>query len=140
MLDANTLMYSTRYATQKSCMGLYVRYERMRLSDEGAWFVARTAEGKVVGLATARSDRTGNCQVDAFAHARFSDVWEELVQVAIGRSQELGDGRCYAVVSVEDEEKQSWFESLGFRRAGSGEEFVLDGRLVASVRMEIVGT
>ena len=140
VLDANTLMYSTRYATQKSCMGLYVRYERMRLSGGGAWFVAKTAEGRVVGLSTARGDDTGSCQIDAFAHARFSEAWEELVQAAIGRSHEHGMGRCYAVVSVEDEEKQSWFESLGFRRAGSGEEFDLDGRLVASVRMEIVGT
>ena len=139
VLDANTRMYSTRYATQKSCMGLYVRYERMRVGRGGAWFVAKTAEGKVVGLSTARGDDTGSCQIDAFAHARFSEAWEELVQAAIGRCQEHGMGRCYAVVSVEDEEKQSWFESLGFRRAGSGEEFDLDGRVVASVRMEIVG-
>ena len=140
VLDANTLMYSTRYATQKSCMGLYVRYERIRLGGGGAWFVAKTAEGKVVGLSTARRDDTGSCQIDAFAHALFSDSWEELVQAAIGKSHEQDMRGCFAVVSVEDEEKQSWFESLGFRRAGSGEEFDLDGRLVASVRMEIVGT
>ena len=75
------------------------------------------------------------------SHMRsFSDSWEELVQAAIGKSHEQDMRGCFAVVSVEDEEKQSWFESLGFRRAGSGEEFDLDGRLVASVRMEIVGT
>ena len=100
VLDANTLMYSTRYATQKSCMGLYVRYERIRMGGGGAWFVAKTVEGKVVGLSTARGDDTGNCQIDAFAHARFSEAWEELVQAAIGRSREHGMGRCYAVVSV----------------------------------------
>ena len=140
VLDANTRMFSTRYATQKSCMGLYVRYERIRLGGGGAWFVAKTVEGKVVGLSTARRDDTGIYQIDAFAHALFSDSWEELVQAAIGKSHEQDMRGCFAVVSVEDEEKQSWFESLGFRRAGSGEEFDLDGRLVASVRMEIVGT
>ena len=136
VLDANTNVFSTRYATQNSCMGLYVRYERVRLSGEGAWFAAKTTEGKVVGLSTARKDEGGAFQIDAFAHVRFSDVWEELAQAAIGKSGELGEGRCYAVVSVEDEEKQSWFKSLGFRGTGEGKAFELDGRRVASVRME----
>ncbi len=135
VLDANTNVCSTRYATQNSCMGLFVRYERVRLSG-GAWFAARTAEGKVVGLSSARREEGGAFQIDAFAHARFSDVWEELAQAAIGKSGELGKGKCYAVVSVEDEEKQSWFESLGFRGTGAGKAFELDGRRVASVRME----
>lgn len=102
----------------------------------GAWFAARTAEGKVVGLSTARKDDAGGFQVDAFAHARYADVWQALVQAAVDASQELGEGGCYADVSVEDEEKQAWFESLGFRRTSSGAEFELDGRRVASVRME----
>ena len=135
VLDANASVFSTRYATQNSCMGLYVRYERI-LKGGGAWFAARTAEGKVVGLSTARRDDAGGFQIDAFAHARFAEFWEELVQEAVGRSRELGEGGCYAVVSVEDEEKQSWFEALGFRRAGAGAEFELDGRQVDSVRME----
>ncbi len=139
VLDANTNVCSTRYATQNSCMGLFVRYERVRLSGEGAWFAAKTTEGKVVGLSTARRDEGGAFQIDAFAHARFSDVWEELARAAIGKSEELGEGKCYAVVSVEDEEKQLWFESLGFRGTGAGKAFELDGRRVASVRMERSG-
>jgi len=135
VLDGNTSVCSTRYATQNSCMGLFVRFERVRLSG-GTWFAARTAEGKVVGLSTARRDEPGGFQIDAFTHARFGEVWEELVDAAVGASRERGEGGCYAVVSVEDEEKQSWFEALGFRRAGSGAEFELGGRRVASVRME----
>jgi len=135
VLDANTSVCSTRYATQNSCMGLYVRYERIQMGG-GAWFAARTAKKKVVGLSTARRDEEGAFQIDAFAHARFADVWEELTQAAVGWSQDRGEGGSYVVVSVEDEEKQSWFESLGFRRTGAGEEFELEGRRVASVRME----
>ncbi|MCY3708899.1 MAG: GNAT family N-acetyltransferase [Caldilineaceae bacterium] len=140
VLDANTGVFSTRYATQNSCMGLYVRYGRVRLGGGGTWFAARTAEGKVVGLATARRDDAGAFQIDAFTHARFTDVWEELVLAAVGWSQERGEGGCYAVVSVEDEEKRAWFETQGFRGTGAGEEFDLDGRQVASVRMELNGT
>ena len=134
-LDANTKICSTRYATQKSCMGLYVRYQRIQRSG-GAWFVARTAEGKVVGMATARRDDAGDNRIDAFAHARFAEVWEALAQAAINACAGQRSSGCYAVVSIEDEEKRSWFESLGFRRTGAGEAFDLDGRRVASVRMD----
>ena len=136
VLDANAKMYSTRYATLRSCMGLYVRYQRIKLSAGGAWFVAKTAEGRVVGLATARRDDAGDSQIDGFAHARFAAVWEALVQAAINACPGQSTSTCYAVVSVEDEEKQSLFESLGFRTTGPGEEFDLDGRRVASIRMD----
>ena len=117
-------------------MGLYVRYQRIKLSAGGAWFVAKTAEGRVVGLATARRDDAGDSQIDGFAHARFAAIWEALVQAATNAFPGQSASTCYAVVSVEDEEKQSLFESLGFRTTGPGEEFDLDGRRVASIRMD----
>lgn len=135
VLDANTNCRSTRYATQTSCMGLYVRYQPIQQGG-GAWFAARTAEGKVVGLATARRDDAGDFQVDGFAHARFGAAWKPLLQAVIDACTGKRPSRCYAVVSVEDEEKQALFEALGFRRTGKGEAFELDDRRVASFRME----
>ena len=135
VLDANTNCCSTRYATQKSCMGLYVRYARIQRSG-GAWYAARTAEGKVVGLATARMDDAGDSQIDGFVHARFAEAWEALLQAAIKGCSGQSASKCYAVVSVEDEEKRSLFESLGFRTKGAGEAFELDGRRVASIRLD----
>jgi len=38
-------------------------------------------------------------------------------------------------VCVEDEEKRSLFEGLGFREADADSDFVLDGRAVGAVRM-----
>ncbi len=136
VMDANTNVFSTRYATQISCMGLHLRYQRITREGEGAWYSARTADGRVVGLSTARKDAGGDVQVDGFTHARFAESWEGLLQAAMeGRVGE--SALTYsAVVSVEDEEKQNLFESLGFRGAGAGEDFELDGRRVASVRME----
>ncbi len=135
VLDANTGCRSTRYATQTSCMGLYVRFQRIQRGG-GAWFAARTAEGKVVGLATARRDDGGDFQVDGFAHARFAAAQVPLLQAAIDAGAGQRPSRCYAVVSVEDEEKRALFETLGFRTTGTGEAFELDGRQVASIRME----
>lgn len=135
VLDANTDCRSTRYATQTSCMGLYVRFQRIQQGG-GAWFAARTAEGKVVGLATARRDDSGDFQVDGFAHARFAAAQVPLLQAAIDARAGRRPSRCYAVVSVEDEEKHALFEALGFRTASAGEAFELDDRQVASIRME----
>ena len=42
---------------------------------------------------------------------------------------------CRAVVCVEDEEKRSLLEELGFRESGTDSDFVLDGRAVGAVRM-----
>ncbi len=136
VMDANTKVFSTRYATQISCMGLHLRYQRITREGEGAWYSARTADGRGVGLSTARKGGGGLVQVDGFTHARFGESWEGLLQAAMeGR---VGEGALgyFAVVSVEDEEKQDLFRSLGFRRAGAGEDFELDGRRVASLRME----
>lgn len=135
VLDANAGVRSTRYATQTSCMGLFHRFQRIQRRAGGAWFAARTAEGKAVGLSTARR-HDGGIQVDCFAHARFMEMWEPLAQAAIDRCSGGIAAPCHAVVSVEDEEKQSLFESLGFRRTKPGGAFALDGRRVASVRME----
>lgn len=136
VLDANAKMYSTRYATQNSCMGQYIRYDGIRRYGGGAWYAAKTADGKVVGLSTARRDDAGDYQIDAFTHGLYGEVWESLVQAAIDGCSVQSSSSCYAVVSVEDEEKLSLFESQGFRQIRSGEEFDLDGRKVPSIRMD----
>lgn len=136
VLDANAGMSSTRYAVQHSCMGLYGRYEPIAADGKGAWFAARTGENKAVGLSSARLDEHEHCRVDGFVHGLFGEVWPEIIRAAVRWGGQRGASMCYADVSVEDEQKRSWFESLGFGRAGAGKGFDLDGRQVASVRME----
>ena len=136
VLDANAGMFSTRYAVQHSCMGLYPKYEALLREGRGAWFGARTDRGLLVGLSTACLDGSGQCQVDGFVHQNASDSWEDLLQAAVRWGVEQGAPLCRARLSVEDEEKRSRFESLGFHAAGTGEAFNLDGRQVTSARME----
>ena len=59
VLDANVALYSTRYIEQNSCMGLYPRYAKLVEQGTGAWFAARTRDGRLVGLASARPDGKG---------------------------------------------------------------------------------
>ena len=61
VLDANAAMFSTRYAVQSSCMGLYRRYSAVAEEGRGAWFSAVAEGGQVVGLSTARLDGDGGC-------------------------------------------------------------------------------
>ena len=136
VLDATAGMYSTRYCVQYSCMGLYRRYLAALGGGKGEWFGARTADGRIVGLATVRGLGAA-CQVDGFSHPYFATVWPDLMAAAMQRAAARGAGECRAVVCVEDEEKRSLFEGLGFREAGADADFVLDGRAVGAVRMVV---
>ncbi len=137
VLDANLGMFSTRYVVQNSCMGLYPRYETLTRERRGAWFGARTSRGHLIGLSTVHLDKLNQCQVDGFTHQNYlADAWENLIQAAIRWGIVRGASLCWAIVSAEDENKRSLFESLRFREVGTREEFNLDGRRVASVRLE----
>ena len=136
VLDANAGMYSTRYCVQYSCMGLYRRYLAAVAGGKGDWFCARTADGRVVGLATVCGSGAA-CQVDGFTHPYFAAAWPDLVAAAMQRAAVRGAGECRAVVCVEDEEKRALFEGLGFREADAARDFVLDGRAVGAVRMVV---
>ena len=136
VLDANAGMYSTRYCLQYSCMGLYRRYLAAVGGGAGDWFCARTGDGRIVGLATVRGSGAA-CQVDGFAHPYFAAVWPDLMAAAMQRAAARGAGECRAAVCVEDEEKRSLFEGLGFRESGADPDFVLDGRAVGAVGMVV---
>ena len=60
VLDANLGLFSTRYALQKSCMGLYPKFQTFLEKNHANWFVARTEQGHAVGLSTVRLDTEGD--------------------------------------------------------------------------------
>ena len=138
VLDSNTGMPSTRYAVQSSCLGLYRRYSALSTDGWGAWFCASADLGQVVGLSTARLDSDGGCQVDGFTHRNHLGSWKALIQEAIDWGADRKASPIWATVSIEDDEKRSLFESLGFRNTGPGEPFDLGGRQVATLRSEMV--
>lgn len=118
LLDANVGLYSCRYRTQNSCMGLYPRYVRTLQNGQGACFAASTPDGRVVGLATARcTERTADeCtyQIDGFTHHRFAATWPDLLQAACIWAHHQDATILQALLMAEDEAKQAIFQSLGF--------------------------
>jgi len=137
VLDANASMYSTRYSVQRSCMGLYRRYDAIRNGGRGERFSAVADDGHVVGISSARLDEDGGCQVDGFSHARHSGAWPDLLNAAMAWAAGRGAAPVWADVPVEDEEKRAAFESLGFRPTGPGAAFDLDGVSLESIRLMI---
>ncbi|MEZ4865077.1 MAG: GNAT family N-acetyltransferase [Caldilineaceae bacterium] len=118
VLDANVEIYSCRYRTQNSCMGLYPRYVRGLQERQGACFAARTDDGRVVGLATALPAKqeavAGDCQIDGFVHQRFAATWPALIEAACSWARAYGATEVGALIAAEDTEKQAVFQSLGF--------------------------
>ena len=127
VLDANVGLYSCRYRTQNSCMGLYPRYVRSLQNGLGACFAASTTDGRVVGLATARgvecsSDECTH-QIDGFVHQRFAAAWPALIEAACGWAYTQGATGLQAQITAEDGDKQAVFQRLGFVATGVGEAF-----------------
>ncbi len=137
VLDVNAGVYSTRYVLLQSCMSLYPRYEALLEEGQGTWFGARSVSGILVGLSTARFVNPGQCQVDGFIHQNFNNDWGKLVKKAVDWGFSKGGSTCRATLSVEDREKKSLFEDLGFKETGSAEAIDINGREVPAIRMEI---
>ncbi|MDP7578331.1 MAG: GNAT family N-acetyltransferase [SAR202 cluster bacterium] len=139
VLDSNASqhIYSTRYAKQVSCNGLYPRYETVRSNGRGNWFAANTNDGRVVGLATTRLTNDNSSRVDGFTHKRHIDAWPKLIQTAARWGINHGNKSVHALLSVEDEEKQAAFEAMGFKLGTSGKPFTMGEREVSSVRMDL---
>jgi ribosomal protein S18 acetylase RimI-like enzyme len=136
VLDANANLFSTRYHVQQSCMGLYKRYGHCIDRDRGQWFSAWTDDGRLVGLSTVQLTTSGCCNVDGFTHQRFSDCWEPLLQAAMDWGQMQNASIFTARLSVEDEDKRTRFESMGFGKSKPAEPFELGGRSVPSLQLQ----
>jgi hypothetical protein len=137
VLDANLLLYSSRYCLVRSCMGLYPKYDGLAKDGRGAWVAAHSGGGRVVGLSTARLDGSGGCQVDGFTNKGFGDAWERLLTLAAAWGETRAVGTIWAAVSIEDEERRAVLEAMGYREMGPAQEFDMDGRLVGAARMEL---
>ncbi len=132
VLDGNlpTPMISTRYAEQNSCMGLCRKYYYLVKRDNAEWFAAKTDDGRLVGISTAWIDADGACRVDGFIHARFSDSFCALINGAIDWGRQQNAVSIAAKLSVEDEEKRSEFQTIGFRAGPDDGTFTVGNREV----------
>ena len=71
-------------------------------------------------------------------HTReFGDSYDALIGAAIEWGRSLDARQIRTRLSVEDEDKQAAFESLGFRKGNAYGTFTLDDREVAALTMTL---
>ena len=136
VLDANVGIYSTRYALQISCMGLYPQYQELREDGRGEWFAARTIDGRVVGLSTARINSDGIARLDSFVHHCHADSQGLLISQAAHWAADHEAVAIEAIIAIADNWKLSSFEAMGFQNAGETTPLNLNGQVVRAVRLE----
>jgi GNAT superfamily N-acetyltransferase len=137
VLDANVRMFSTRYAMQNSCMGLYPQYQAIREGKRGNWFVARADNGCVVGLSTVRLDERGRARIDGFAHHRHMSCTSSLIEASIRWGTAHGASEFEAVISRGDHAKLAHFKLAGFRAVAAADPIELDGRRLDTAHLEM---
>ena len=135
ILDANTGIFSTRYATQNSCMGLYPKFANIKRNKQGTWFVLSTQDGKIVGVSSITVNKFNQCQIDGFTHKNYQKFWNELIQACLNWANKKNLTEYYCVISKEDEEKISLFTSLGFHTPKTSGQISINDRPIETIRL-----
>ena len=135
VLDANLGLFSTSFAVQNSCMGLFPRYERLVSEGAGQWFAARTDSGSVVGLASVRCHEQQVVQADVFGHPNFPTVTSELLDRCLDWSTGQGAGQLRVQVATADEGKRAALTSRRFVEMGPADEIQAADQRLAAVWM-----
>ena len=136
VLDANLDLFSSRYTVQNSCMGLYSKYDSLGDDGRGAWFVARSERGRVVGLSSVNMDDSHRAQIDGFVHQDFLGSWSDLIVAPIEWAAKHHASLLTVKLCDQDKDKLRRFPSLGFKRRHASEGFLLDQQQFGTTWLE----
>jgi len=131
VLDSNIGLYSTRFSLQRSCMGLYPRYQSMRSDYDGNWLVARNGINQVTGLISYRIDKLKRCYIDGFMHPGYLGHWGFFIDEAMSLAAEHGASSFLANLSSYDNEKIALFKSSSFRLTGEIYQSIIDNHEIS---------
>lgn len=110
LMDCNAQIMSTSHVTQRSCMGLYQRYEDIARQG-GGWFCAWDCRGTLGGMASAMPTKS-IARADFFTYTGFDEAVPMLIDACRERF-----GPLYFTVSPWDAAKRRWLERLGYRES-----------------------
>jgi len=110
ILDYNTGIFSTRWFVQKSCMGLYPRYEKVY--SDGAWFVA-VSNKFVSGISSVRFHEENTAQVDGFCSINNKSVLLGLYRKTIRFAINSGACHIHVVADRADAKKNEFLVKMG---------------------------
>lgn len=112
VLDVNANLFHRDFVTQRSCMGLYPRYDTL-LSAGGHFYAAVDRDRDVLGAMVSTMPTDHGIRADFFCCDGFENVLPQLLD-ACGKTIYLQIAEC-------DEKKQTMAKSLGFSPIGDPE-------------------
>lgn len=136
VLDANAELFAVHSRRQKSCMGLYPRYES--LAEDGAWFSATRQDGATVGLSSARRVDGQAIQIDTFTHnTAAATVADDLLRRAADWAASQPEPVVQAICATTDQRKRELFKELNLQPTGrrcllAGSDGEIEGEVFAS--------
>lgn len=111
VLDVNTGLFHRDFVTQRSCMGLYPRYDT--LLKNGGHFYAAVDDSGIVGAILSTMPAEFGIRADFFCCDGFEGILPKLMD-ACNKNMYLQVAEC-------DTKKQELVEKLGFSPAGEAE-------------------
>lgn len=113
VLDVNTGLFHRDFVTQRSCMGLYPRYDKL-LEQGGHFYAAFDKQGTLGAMLSTIPTQLG-VRADFFC----CDGFEGLLPKLLGACE----SGVYLQIAECDEEKQKLAKELGFSPAGDADLF-----------------
>lgn len=113
LLDSNVDIFNNRRISQRSCMGLYPRYENL-VKEGGKVFVSVSERGIAGGIASLKRNAGDRDSIDFFCMRGFEDAAGALLD----RCLEENPSACVRI-SAEDSEKAELLERTGLRESGN---------------------
>lgn len=108
VLDVNTGLFHRDIVTQRSCMGLYPRYDK--LLEQGGHFYAAFDKAGTLGAMLSTVPTESGVRADFFCCEGFNDVIAQLLVCC--------EEPVYLQIAECDEEKQAMVRKLGFSPVG----------------------
>ena len=114
ILDINTGIFNSSTITQRSCMGLFPRYEALR-KQGGDYFMAFDEAGTLGAVASVSPQNHRSFRADFFALPSF----ESAVPAMIHKIEE-SFGKVYFEIACSDKIKESILKKNGLKAIGEG--------------------
>ena len=108
VLDVNTNLFHRDFVTQRSCMGLYPRYDT--LLKQGGHFYGAVDEAGILGALLSTMPTENGIRADFFCCDGFDGLLSKLLDTC--------DEAFYLQIAECDEKKQAMAKNLGFSPVG----------------------
>lgn len=111
VLDANNGLFHRDFVTQRSCMGLYSRYDKL-LKDGGHFYAAMDKQGSLGAILSTMPAEAG-LRADFYCCDGFEGLLPKLLAAC--------EDKVYLQIAECDEKKQELAQRLGFSPIGKAE-------------------